>query len=125
MKLFAVALLCTSACTIDPVARAEMTGAPEGDAIFQRAGTSSQVSFEITLTGGEDGKYAVALEDGSCDASTEWASIGTIAVVDGTGVLRGVRDDWDIGGGRDVVGKLVVARRVLVAASCGEVFNSD
>ena len=123
MKLLVVALLC-GACTIDPVARAELTGAPTGDAIFQRAGNSSQISFEITLTG-DDGKYAVALETGTCEASDEWAVIGTLDVADGAGVLRGVRDDWDIGRGRDVVGKLVVARRLLLTASCCEIFNSD
>jgi hypothetical protein len=118
--------LASAACTIDPVARAELVGAASGAAIFQRAGTSAQVSFEVSLEG-EDGAYAVTLEDGACDgAATPWASAGTIEVVGGHGVLRGVRADWDVGGGStDVVGRLLVARREQVVAGCGEIFNSD
>jgi hypothetical protein len=123
MKLLAAVLTC-GACTIDPVARAELTGAASGTAIFQKAGTSSQVSFQISLEG-EDGEYAVAIEDGTCEGGTEWARIGTVDVSGGLGILRGVRDDWDIGGDEDVVGRLVVARRALIAVSCGEIFNSD
>jgi hypothetical protein len=121
-----IALAC-GACTIDPVARAELAGITPGDAIFQRAGTSSQVSYEITLTG-EDGVYDVLIETGSaCEAPrVEWARVGVIEILDGTGLIRGVRNDWDVGSGaNDVVGRLLVARRSLFESSCGEIESSD
>ncbi len=124
-RLVAVAIL-ASGCTIDPVARAELAGTVGGAAIFQKAGTSSQVSFEITLDG-EDGTYNVAIEDGVCDGgTTEWKPAGPIDVVGRIGILRGVRTDWDVGGGEtDVIGRLVVVRRGLAQAGCGPIFNSD
>lgn len=128
MKLLVGVVFACGGCTIDPVARAELSGAATGTAIFQRAGTSSQVSFELTLEG-EDGSYAVSLEASACDgAAAERASVGTIELGDGIGVLRGVRDDWDIGGGdTDIIGRFVVARRAFetVTTSCGEIFSSD
>ena len=127
MKVLVVVALACGACTIDPVARAELSGGTTGDAIFQRAGTSSQVSFEITLAGG-DGEYNVLIESGDgCDAPrVEWARVGVIEIRDGEGQLRGVRDDWNVGSGaNDVVGRLLVARRSLFDSSCGEIESSD
>src|SRR6188508_748451 len=73
------------ACTIDPVARAEIAGEVTGDGIFQRAGTSDQVSYQVTLAGA-DGSYHVYLGDGECrggDAIARWAEAGAVVVAAG------------------------------------------
>ena len=124
--LLGAAMASAAACTIDPVARAELAGAANGAAIFQRAGTSRQMSFQVTLDG-VDGTYDLSIDDGTCEGeATPWAFMGTVQVAGGRGIFRGVRDDWDIGSGEnDVVGRLLVARRALNIESCGLIFNSD
>lgn len=125
MKLLSLTLL--AACTIDPVARAELAGDPSGDAIFQRSGTRSQVSYEVTMSGA-DGTFDVSLDDGSCGgALTPWHAAGTITVAGGTGLLRAVKQDWNVASGdNDVVGRALVVRDAAAAvASCGVIFNSD
>ncbi len=121
-----LALALAAGCTIDPVARAVLSGEITGDAIFQRAGTSDQVSYRVRLAG-PDGTYAVSLEDGACGATTgRFADAGAIEVLGGAGELRGVTRDWDVStGDHDVVGRALVVARASAVVSCGEIFNSD
>jgi hypothetical protein len=128
MKLFATFIaMFAAACTIDPVARAELSGTASGDAIFQQAGTSEQVSYRVVLDG-PDGTYQVHLAATACgEASTRLEAIGTLELVAGTGTLRGVTEAWDVASGEpnDVVGKSLVVEQALAIQSCGTIFNSD
>ncbi len=124
--LVLAALALPAGCTIDPVARAELSGELTGDAIFQRAGTSDQVSYRIRLAGA-DGTYDVSLEDGACGAITgRFADAGVVEVSGGAGELRGVTRAWDVAAGdNDVIGRALVAARAGAVVSCGDIFNSD
>jgi hypothetical protein len=114
-------------CTIDAVARAELSGELNGDAIFQKAGTTDQLTYKLELDGA-DGTYEVHVADGACGAMTaRFADAGVIDLVGGSGVMRGVTDEWDVasGGDNDIVGRSLVVEQVLVVKGCGEIFNSD
>jgi hypothetical protein len=120
------ALVLLAACTIDPIARAELAGDPTGDAIFQRAGTSTQVSYRLALTG-SDGTFAASLDDGACGGDlVQWEAAGDITITAGSGELRGVSDRWDVASGDNaVVGRSVVLRRGADVTACAPIFNSD
>ena len=126
MKLQVAVFLLAAGCTIDPVARAELSGDATGLAIFQQAGTSDQVSYELALDGA-DGTYEVFIADGACGGDlTPFDDAGVIELVGGAGVLRGVKQTWGVASGdNDIVGRVLVVRQLRAVAACGEIFNSD
>ena len=124
-RTFAIALL-LAGCTIDPIARAKLSGDASGDAIFQQSGTSEQVSYQVSLTGADD-RYEVVLVADCAQSPAGADTLGVLDVAGGTGTLRAVTAKWEVatGGDDDVVGRSVMVARAGVAAGCGAVFNSD
>jgi hypothetical protein len=123
--LASLATIACSACTIDPVARAELTGAVTGEALFQGAGTTSQVSYRVDVHG-PDGAYVVDIADGDCTEPRPWMALVDIAMAGGTATVRGVTSEWAVTDGDDgILGRVLVVAGADDTRGCGEITESD